>query len=149
MSLSNPLSARMLTRARRGQYGQDIFTLRSTYFQGRSPKSVNMHWRRFAIKDIPIHDEKQFADWLLARWREKDDLLEYYLENGRFPADEGSSPAVNGGKPLKGAGHIETEVRPTSLTEVMQIFMPLAAFALVINVLLKILYMVLRLLHLR
>lgn len=138
-----------LTTRRRGQYGQDLFTLRSTYFQGRSPKSVNMHWRRFAIKDIPLADEKQFSDWLLARWREKDDLLEYYIENGRFPADEGTTPAVNAGKPLKGAGYIETEVRPSNPLEFLQIFLPLAAFALVVNVILKFVYIVLRTLRLR
>ncbi|KAF8533795.1 hypothetical protein BDD12DRAFT_863490, partial [Trichophaea hybrida] len=32
------------------------FTLYSTFFQGRPPKSVNMHWRRFAVKDIPLTD---------------------------------------------------------------------------------------------
>ena len=29
------------------------------------------------------------------RWREKDDLLEYYMQNGRFPEDESSKP-ING-----------------------------------------------------
>ena len=133
----------------RGQFGQDLFTLRSTYFEGRPPKSVNMHWRRFAIKDIPTHDDKVFADWLLARWREKDDLLEHYLENGRFPADAGTSPSLNGAKPLKGAGWIETEVRPKNPLEVFQILVPVAAFALVINVLLKFWNMFLRILHVR
>ncbi|KAJ4353692.1 uncharacterized protein N0V89_005422 [Didymosphaeria variabile] len=133
----------------RGQYGQDLFTLRSTYFEGRPPKSVNMHWRRFAIKDIPTHHEKVFSDWLLARWREKDDLIEHYLEHGRFPADAGISPAVNGAKPLKGAGWIETEVRPKNPLEVFQILVPVAAFALVINVILKFWNLILRLLHVR
>ena len=96
-----------------------------------------MHWRRFAIKDIPTHDEKVFSDWLLARWREKDDLLEHYLEHGRFPADSGTSPALHGAKPLRGAGWIETEVRPKNPLEVMQILVPVAALALVVNVLLK------------
>ena len=108
-----------------------------------------MHWRRFAISSIPIHDEKAFSDWLLARWREKDDLLEYYLENGRFPADEGTTPAVNGGNSLKGAGYIETEVRPSSPLEVLTIFVPLAAFVLVVNVILKFLNMFLRILRIR
>ncbi|KAF2654235.1 acyltransferase-domain-containing protein [Lophiostoma macrostomum CBS 122681] len=131
-----------------GQYGQDIFTLRSTYFQGRPPKSVNMHWRRFAIKDIPT-DEKEFGDWLLQRWREKDDLLEYYVQNGRFPADEGTTPNVNGGKPLKGAGWIETEVRSSNPLEFLQIFLPPAALALVINVVVKFINMILRTLRIK
>jgi lysocardiolipin and lysophospholipid acyltransferase len=108
-----------------------------------------MHWRRFAIKSIPIHDEAAFSDWLLARWREKDDLIEYYLQNGRFPADDGTSPAVNGGKPLKGAGHIETEVRPTNILEVLQMFALPASSVLVINLVLKFLSFLLTILRLQ
>jgi lysocardiolipin and lysophospholipid acyltransferase len=101
-----------------------------------------MHWRRFRIADIPTHDEALFADWLLARWREKDDLLQYYVENNRFPADQGSAPNPSGGEPLKGAGWIETEVRPVKWYEWVQVFVPVAAVGLLINVLLKIVYMV-------
>lgn len=107
-----------------------------------------MHWRRFATKDIPTN-EKEFGDWLLTRWREKDDLLEYYQQNGRFPADEGITPNANGGKPLKGAGWIETEVKPKIPLEFLQIFIPPAALALVINVILKFLNMTLRILRIR
>jgi lysocardiolipin and lysophospholipid acyltransferase len=128
-----------------GQYGQDLFTLRGTYFQGRPPKSVNIHLRRFRIADIPLDDEKEFSDWLLARWREKDDLLQYYVENNRFPADEGVTPNVNGGQPIKGAGWIETEVRPVKWAEWVQVFIPTAALALVINVFVKMANVVLRL----
>jgi lysocardiolipin and lysophospholipid acyltransferase len=108
-----------------------------------------MHWRRFPIKDIPIQDEKIFGDWLLKRWREKDDLIEYYMQNGRFPADEGTSLSVDGAKPLKGAGYIETEVKPSNPFEFLQIFAPVAAFALVINVLLKFAGIVLRMLRIK
>ncbi|KAF2819098.1 acyltransferase-domain-containing protein [Ophiobolus disseminans] len=132
-----------------GQYGQDLFTLRGTYFQGRPPKSVNMHWRRFALADMPLGDEKAFGDWLLARWREKDDLLQYYVENNRFPADEGVSPSVGGGKEIKGAGWIETEVRPVKPLEWLQIFVPAAALALVVNVFVKMLDIVLKTMRVR
>ncbi|KAJ4366867.1 hypothetical protein N0V83_007395 [Neocucurbitaria cava] len=132
-----------------GQYGQDLFTIRTTYLQGRPPKSVNMHWRRFRIVDIPLHDEKLFSDWVLARWREKDDLLQYFVENQRFPADDGETLNVNGGKPLKGAGWIETEVRPVKWFEWTQVFVPAAAMALVVNVVLKLATMVLRILRIR
>ncbi|EDU40733.1 1-acyl-sn-glycerol-3-phosphate acyltransferase 2 [Pyrenophora tritici-repentis Pt-1C-BFP] len=121
-----------------GQYGQDLFTLRGTYFQGRPPKSVNMYWRRFAIADIPLHDEKEFSDWLLARWREKDDLLQYFVEHQRFPADDGVTPNVNGGEPLQGPGWIETDIRPNRWWEWLQIFVPTAALGLVVNVFVKI-----------
>ncbi|KAI8941019.1 hypothetical protein NX059_002265 [Plenodomus lindquistii] len=131
-----------------GQYGQDLFTLRGTYFQGRPPKSVNLHWRRFRIADIPTHDEKVFADWLLERFREKDDLLQYFVENQRFPADEGESfdeKADGGkGKMVKGAGWIETEVRPAKWWEWILVFVPTAALALVANVVVKFARLLLR-----
>ncbi|CAI6333274.1 unnamed protein product [Periconia digitata] len=133
----------------RGQFGQDLFTIRSSYFEGRPPKSVNMHWRRFAVKDIPTHDEKLFGDWLLKRWREKDDLIEYYLEHDRFPADKGRTPAVTGANALHGAGWIETEVKPTNPLEVLQIFAPVAAFALVVNVLMKFFAIIMRVLRIQ
>lgn len=134
----------------RGQFGQDLFTLRSTYFEGRPPKSVNMHWRRFRIADIPTHEEAAFAAWLLARWREKDDLIEHYLEHGRFPADAGvDSVAEEGAEPRRGAGWIETEVRSKNPLEVFLILVPVAAFALVVNVCLKVGGMVLRVLRVR
>jgi lysocardiolipin and lysophospholipid acyltransferase len=47
-----------------------------------------MHWRRFAVGDIPIADPAEFELWLRERWLEKDDLMEYYMENGRFPEDD-------------------------------------------------------------
>lgn len=121
----------------RGQFGQDIFTLKSTYFQGRPPKSVNMHWRRFAVSTIPIDDTKEFEEWLRQRWIEKDELLEHYVQTGRFPADDEEGPSADGGKVVKGAGHIETEVKPASPIEFFQIFLPVMAMGLVINVVVK------------
>ncbi|KAF2715183.1 acyltransferase-domain-containing protein [Pleomassaria siparia CBS 279.74] len=138
-----------LTRDRRGKYGQDFFTLRSSYCQGRPPKSISMHWRRFATKDIPVHDEKEFTDWLLARWREKDDLLEHYVATGDFPADTGATPGINDAKLLRGAGIIETDVRPSKPLEFLQIILPPAALALMINVVWKFFNMVLKVLNIK
>ncbi|KAI9862972.1 MAG: hypothetical protein M1813_004145 [Trichoglossum hirsutum] len=129
----------------RGKYGQDIFTLPSTYFQGRPPKSVNMYWRRFAVSTIPIDDQKAFEQWVLDRWIEKDILLEQYLQNGRFPADdkggiEDGELLTNGSggkKEPRGAGYIETEVRPAHWYEIGQVFIVLSALGLVVNVLVK------------
>ncbi|KAF9694916.1 hypothetical protein EKO04_007196 [Ascochyta lentis] len=129
-----------------GQYGQDLFSLRGSYFQGRPPKSVNMHWRRFATKDMPLGDEKAFNDWLVARWREKDDLLQYYIEHNRFPADDGAGVDEKGAS-VQGAGWIETEVRPAKQYEWMLVFVPIAAVGLLLNVVLKVLSMVLRVAH--
>ncbi|KAF2205179.1 acyltransferase-domain-containing protein [Delitschia confertaspora ATCC 74209] len=133
----------------RGQFGQDLFTLRSTYFQGRPPKSVNMHWRRFALKSIPMDDSKAFEAWVLQRWREKDDLLEHYLQNGRFPADDGVSEGVNGSGKVTGAGWIETEVRPKNPLEIVQILLPPMALGLLVNVVVKLVRIVLTVVGLR
>lgn len=48
-----------------------------------------MHWRKFAIRDIPFQDTKAFEEWVLQRWIEKDDLLEGFQQDGCFPADNG------------------------------------------------------------
>ena len=92
---------------RKGGYAQDYFTLRSTYFQGRPPKSVNMYWRRFAISDIPVDDHDAFDAWLMQRWREKDELLDGYLKTGVFPTDEAQTAEGSGAE----NGFINTEVK--------------------------------------
>lgn len=128
----------LLTAYRRGVYGQDIFTLRSIYLQGRAPKSVGMYWRRFAIKDVPMQQEA-FDKWVLDRWREKDELLEYYQQNGRFPPSEevtDHKPIPNGAgitKPVKNMAYVETHIKPSSPIEFLQIFVPSLALALIFN----------------
>lgn len=110
----------------RGGYGEDYFTLSSTYFQGRPPKSVNFYWRRFAVKDIPLEDTEKFDQWIRDRWTEKDALMEQYVATGRFPAN---------GAGIK--GHIETEVRTKYWWEVIKIFTMLGTFVLLFNVVVK------------
>jgi len=122
---------------RRGQYGQDIFTLPATYLEGRPPKSVNMYWRRFSISELPLDDHAQFDAWVQKIWREKDDLMEQYLATGRFPAME--TLKDNGkdgeGRPLMGdgtsGGYIETTVKTKHWWEWMKIFVVLAGWGLV------------------
>ena len=60
----------------RGKYGEEIFGLSSTYFQGRPPKSINLYWRRFRMSDIPLDDQKEFDLWLREQWYKKDELME-------------------------------------------------------------------------
>ncbi|RMZ86043.1 hypothetical protein DV737_g309, partial [Chaetothyriales sp. CBS 132003] len=115
-----------------GEYAPEYFTLRSIYFQGRPPKSVNLYWRRFKTSEIPYQDQAAFDKWILDRWREKDDMLEQYYTTGRFPSD-GVTDAKTGARD----GFIETEVQPRSLLEVGQIFVVLASLALVANVVAK------------
>lgn len=106
------------------------------YLRGQPPPSVNMHWRRFAIKDIPLDDHDTFDRWLKQRWIEKDDLMEHYLSTGRFP---GIPPST--GVDATGSANedfIETEVKLAHWWEVGNIFVVLGAFALVVNILARV-----------
>ena len=69
---------------RKGQYGQEIFTMGRMYLEGRQP-AVHMHWRRFQMSSIPLTSLEDFDKWLQARWVEKEALLEEYERTGRFP----------------------------------------------------------------
>lgn len=96
------------------------------------------------MSSIPLDDPKAFEAWVKSRWDEKELLLEHYTRNGRFPADEGHDSngqlanGVAGGKVLKGAGYIETEVKLAHWFEVGQIFVVLASIVLLTNILSKI-----------
>ncbi|MCJ1358928.1 MAG: hypothetical protein MMC33_008928 [Icmadophila ericetorum] len=115
----------------RGQFAQDIFTLRESYLEGRPPKSVNMYWRRFHVSTIPLDDPQAFDLWLRTRWTEKDALIEHYYRHGLFPADTGVDKAPDG-TTRRGAGHIETEVKALRWYEFLQIFAPIGLFGLVL-----------------
>ena len=129
-----------------GQFGQDIFTLRSTFFEGRPPKSVNMHWRRFHIDSIPIQNTKAFEVWLRNRWREKDYMLEYFNRNNRFPAEDfwknhldmSSDSSQNGAKSIRSvprpAVQIETEVKSGNWNEFVKIFAPITSVMMALTV---------------
>ena len=101
--------------------------MRSTYFQGRPPRAVNMYWRRFAVADIPVDDGKAFEAWLMRRWEEKEALLEYFKQHDHFPVDEPVGPAKgpDGGEGVSAdetGGVIETEVKLKHWWEVGQIY---------------------------
>lgn len=66
-----------------------------------------MHFRRFAIASIPISDPPEFEAWIRQRWLEKDDLLEYYMQNGRFPEDDDKT----NGLPIESGEKIEVKQR--------------------------------------
>jgi lysocardiolipin and lysophospholipid acyltransferase len=101
--------------------------------QGQVPPSVNMYWRRFAIKDIPLDNHDDFDLWLQERWYEKDALIEQYLSTGRFP---GSKQATNG---VTTSGEkeqfIEAYVKLAHWYEVANIFVVLATAGLIANIL--------------
>lgn len=127
-----------------GQFGQDIFTLRSSFFEGRPPKSVNMHWRRFHIDSIPIHNTKAFEVWLRNRWREKDYMLEYFNRHTRFPAEEfwknqldigdRSSQSQSIRSVPRPAVIIETQVKSGSWNEFVKIFAPITSVMMALSV---------------
>ena len=102
-----------------------------------------MYWRRFATSSIPVNDPAKFEVWLRDRWHEKEALMEVYIRNGRFPADEGhdsdGEPAdgTDNSSPKMGAGYIETTVRLARWYEVGYIFSVLASLALTANILAK------------
>lgn len=121
-----------------GEYGQDLFTLRSVYFQGRPPKSVNMHWRRFAVKDMPIDDKDAMYEWVLARWREKDDLLAKFMETGKFPASVDAVSIENGPDDAFKTPYINTEVKPRNPTEFLQMYAPVSAAGLLGRIAVKV-----------
>ena len=85
------------------------------------------------MSSIPLHDPHKFEHWLRARWTEKDRLIEHYYRTGHFPADTGVSQGPDG-KTRRGAGYIETEIKPTHWYEFLQIFAPIGLFALVLYV---------------
>jgi len=121
-----------------GQFGQDIFTLRSSMFEGRPPKSVNMHFRRFKIADIPVDNDKAFDVWLRNRWREKDYLLEHFAQYNRFPEDDkwlmkqAQVVKAGGRKGPMSAKSIETQIKSNSLEEFLSIFAPLSSIMTVL-----------------
>jgi 1-acyl-sn-glycerol-3-phosphate acyltransferase len=49
-------------------------------------KKVHLHVRRFPAEELPTL-ESELADWLDARFAEKDQLLEYFYQHGAFPND--------------------------------------------------------------
>jgi lysocardiolipin and lysophospholipid acyltransferase len=47
-------------------------------------RRIHVHVRRFPVADLPGSAD-HLRQWLLDRWREKDDLLEHFYTTGSFP----------------------------------------------------------------
>ncbi|CAG8034531.1 unnamed protein product [Penicillium salamii] len=122
----------------KGSYPDKYFTLRSTYLQGRPPTSVNMHWRRFKVSEIPLEDQKVFEAWLIERWSEKDQLMDEYFETGRFPSELAGSVKADGvdkGQKIAAeAGFVESYARLHHWRELGLIFVVLLGVASVCKV---------------
>jgi lysocardiolipin and lysophospholipid acyltransferase len=121
--------------ARRGKYGQDIFTLKTACLEGRPPKSASMYWRRLAMDSIPLDDPKKFETWMLEQWRIKDELLEVYMQTGRFPRSanlEITSPS--GADVVSQTGrYIETRLETARTIDYLQLFIPMAVVVLAMS----------------
>jgi lysocardiolipin and lysophospholipid acyltransferase len=103
-----------------------------------------MYWRRFHVKDIPTKDPQAFDKWLLNRWREKDELIEQYLETGRFPADDANNSSANGSvKPATTRGYIEVPIAAKTPLEYLQLFIPLGAVYLLSRLARQVLHLLL------
>lgn len=110
------------------------------YLTGQPPPSVNMFWRRFAIKDIPLESAERFDVWIRDRWTEKDALMEQYITTGRFPANVPSPPSVTQESFKDLPPHedfIETEVKLAHWYEIANIYIVLLCFGLAVNTLWK------------
>lgn len=53
-------------------------------FQGKFPKEVHFHFKRYAIEEIPTKDE-ELATWLQNCWTEKEQRLEAFYKEKKFP----------------------------------------------------------------
>lgn len=93
-----------------------------------------MHWRRFAIADIPLEDQQEFDQWLRARWAEKDELMNQYFETGRFPSALAGTietkTATETQKSAAAAGYVESYVRLHHWTEIIRVFGVLIGLAI-------------------
>ncbi|KAF9547749.1 hypothetical protein EC957_007914 [Mortierella hygrophila] len=68
-----------------GEIPQELYPLPGLYLNQAQPKDINMHLRRFAIKEIP-ETEAEFVEWVRQRWQEKDELMEEFYTTGKFPS---------------------------------------------------------------
>ncbi|KAF9364931.1 hypothetical protein BGX34_012038 [Mortierella sp. NVP85] len=84
-----------------GEIPQELYPLPGLYVNKAQPKDINMHLRRFAIKDIP-ESEPEFVEWVRARWREKDDLMEEFYTTGKFPSQLTSEDIGDSGDKKEG-----------------------------------------------
>ncbi|KAF8755880.1 Phosphate acyltransferase [Rhizoctonia solani] len=122
---------------------------RESRAEGVPPPRVHVHLRLYDVaRDVPIGvprgeeeanetERAAFDQWLLARWKEKDNLMEQQLTEGRFRSSSekpsASSVAIGGGKETKKwdeeraldkeeSGAVEWPIRLNSKAEIMDAF---------------------------
>lgn len=92
-----------------GQYGEDYYTLKAMFLKGQYPKHLNIYWRRWAISEIPYEDEKEFEKWIQDRWYEKDELMDKFINEGKWSDEEEIEP-------------LTVKVKLRSWIELLQVF---------------------------
>ncbi|EFR00855.1 hypothetical protein MGYG_09034 [Nannizzia gypsea CBS 118893] len=125
----------------KGSFPDSYFTIRSTYLKCRPPRVVNFYWRRFAFEDIPLENQEEFEAWLFERWAEKDQLLDTFIETGKFPPFEDAdlvemdpnNPDIQTTSG-KNHGYVEGEVRLNYWAEICRVFAVPALIAFLIHV---------------
>ena len=64
-----------------GEY-QVVFDLKKgewgTLLQAQFGNQLHVHYRIFPIGEVPVESEQLLGQWLMARWTEKDALLENF-----------------------------------------------------------------------
>ena len=61
-----------------------------TWWCGKS-QTVSVYWR--VVEFTPDQDEASFRAELFELWKEKDQLLEYYLKHNHFPSNNNQGEA--------------------------------------------------------
>lgn len=71
---------------------------------------------------MPLDDQDKFDQWLRDEWYKKDELMEEYMLNGRFPALPTPTAEAAGKESDAKGEYIETEVKTRYPFEILQIF---------------------------
>lgn len=50
-------------------------------------RTFHVHIKRFKLADLPMGDEKALSQWVVERFVEKDNILEYLEQNDKFPGE--------------------------------------------------------------
>ena len=76
----------------KGGFAYDKYSLSSIFFQGKGPRQVHIHVKRYRIQDLPgitldptDQDLELFNQWLRDHYLEKDKLMNEFYEKDTFP----------------------------------------------------------------
>ncbi len=61
------------------------FNLQTAMMGTRKPFVITVHYRKFPIEDVPLETDA-LTRWVYKRFEEKEEMLSFFYEHGRFPA---------------------------------------------------------------